>query len=119
MNKTDRFEQWLGGYIRAWGSNDPKDIGRLFTEDAEYFTSPWREPWRGRPGIVEGWLDRKDEPGTWSFESEVVAVDGDLGVVRGVTRYNDPDPDYVNLWLIRLDDAGQCREFTEYWMEIG
>ncbi len=27
-----------------------------------------------------------------------------------------PDETFSNLWLIRLDDAGRCREFTEWWM---
>jgi len=56
---------WTDRYVKAWGSNDPEDIGSLFTDDATYLTAPWREPWRGRDGIVEGWLDRKDAPGDW------------------------------------------------------
>ena len=113
-----RYDAWVRGYMKAWESNDPSDIGRLFTEDAEYFTAPWRKPWRGRQGIVDGWLGRKDNPGTWTFEYEIVIADEKLGVVKGITRYQDPDPGNVNLWLIRLDEAGQCTEFTEYWMEI-
>jgi ketosteroid isomerase-like protein len=113
-----RFDAWVQEYLQAWESNDPEDIGRLFSEEADYFTSPWRKPWRGRAPIVQGWLERKDPPGTWSFEYEVVTAEGSQGVVRGVTRYDEPDPDYVNLWLIRLDDTGRCDEFVEYWMEI-
>ena len=113
-----RYDTWVRGYMKAWESNDPSDIGTLFTENAEYFTAPWRDPWHGRQGIVDGWLGRKDEPGTWTFEYEIAIGDEKLGVFKGTTRYQDPDPDYVNLWLIRLDEAGQCTEFTEYWMEI-
>ena len=115
---SHRFNAWVKDYVRVWGSNAPEDIGGLFSEDAEYFTAPWREPWRGRKAIVEGWLDRKDEPGTWMFEFEVAAIDGNLGVVSGVTNYDDPDPNYVNLWLITLEDAGRCTIFVEYWMEV-
>ena len=114
-----RYDVWVRAYMKAWESNDPEEIGALFTEDAKYFTTPYRKAWAGRQGIVDGWLGRKDQPGTWSFEYEVLIADDQLGVVKGVTRYADPNPDYVNLWLIRLDAGGKhCREFTEYWMEI-
>jgi ketosteroid isomerase-like protein len=113
----DDVRNWVERYEAAWRSNDPDQIGALFAEDARYSTAPFREPWAGRDTIVRGWLDRKDEPGDWSFEHDVVAVDGDLGVVRGVTDYPNDDPSrYSNLWLIRLDGEGRATEFVEFWM---
>jgi uncharacterized protein (TIGR02246 family) len=118
---TDRAtaEDWVQRYLRAWATNDPQQIGELFTDDAAYYTAGFmREPWRGREAIVTGWLERKDEPGTWEFEYEVLGTDEDLAVVRGVTRYLPPDSStYENLWLIRLDPDGRATEFIEYWME--
>ncbi len=111
------LKSWVDAYVRAWDSNDPAAIGDLFADDAAYYTAPFREPWRGRAAIVASWLDRKDEPGTWSFRYEPLAIAGDLGVVRGWTRYADPPREYSNLWLIRLTPDGPCQEFTEWWME--
>jgi ketosteroid isomerase-like protein len=112
-------ERWVEGYIRAWRSNDRDDIGGLFTDDAAYFTAPHREPWRGRRGIVDGWLDRKDEPGDWAFRYEIVAICDDLAFVQGRTDYEGQDPPaYANLWVIRLTEEGRCSEFTEWWMEV-
>jgi uncharacterized protein (TIGR02246 family) len=112
---------WVDAYVRAWTSNNPTDIGALFAEDALYFTSPYESPWRGREGIVATWLERKDEPGTWTFAWEMLAVAGDLGFVRGRTDYaataDQAAQTYHNLWVIRLDDDGRAREFTEWWME--
>ena len=34
----------LEGYIQAWQSNDPADIGQLFTTGAQYFTAPTGNP---------------------------------------------------------------------------
>ena len=53
---------WIASYERAWSSNDAAEIGALFTDDALYFTAPFREPWRRRQEIADGWLARKDEP---------------------------------------------------------
>jgi ketosteroid isomerase-like protein len=108
-------ERWVQGYVRAWGSNDPAAIGELFTEDATYYTAPFRPPWTGRQGIVDGWLDRKDEEGTWEFRFEVLAVADTTGFVRGWTAY--PDVRYSNLWVIHMAANGQCQDFTEWWMK--
>lgn len=105
-------------YVQAWASNDPAEIGALFTDDGRYFTAPHREPWRGRQGIVQGWLDRKDGPGEWSFRYEILAICDDIGFVRGWTKYHTDESDYSNLWTIRLDEQGRCSEFVEWWMEI-
>jgi uncharacterized protein (TIGR02246 family) len=116
--RVDRaaLERWMERYVKAWGSNDPQDIGALFTDDATYYTAPHREPWRSRQGIVDGWLDRKDEPGQWDFRYEVLAIADNLGFVRGWTTYHTDEEDYSNLWVIRLDDQGRCSEFIEWWM---
>ncbi len=110
---------WVEAYIHAWRTNDPDHIGRLFTEDAAYFTTPFAEPWRGRTAIVAGWLDRRDEPDTWTFRHEIMAVADDVGFVRGWTTYTTANPltTYSNLWVVRLGADGRCVEFTEWWME--
>ncbi len=116
MNNLD-FIEWVHGYVQAWSSNEPRDIGRLFAPGATYYTAPFREPWRGREAIIKGWLGRKDESGTFKFDHEILAVDGELAVVRGVTEYSSPPMEYANLWLVRLNDERHCTEFVEYWME--
>ena len=116
MQQSD-VERWMKGYLKAWESNDPQDIGSLFTDDAAYYTAPDRDPWRGRDAIVEGWLGRKDERGDWSFRYEITAVCDDVAFVRGWTEYRN-NPDYSNLWVIRLDESGRCPEYMEWWMEI-
>jgi hypothetical protein len=37
---------WLDGYVRAWGSYDPREIGALFSEDAVYAYNPFDDPVR-------------------------------------------------------------------------
>lgn len=116
MDETT-VSSWVDRYESAWESNDPAAIGGLFAEDAVYAQRPDEEPWRGREGIVAGWLEHKDEPGSWTFRYQVLAVAGDLAFVRGWTHYVDPPTDYSNLWSLRFDADGRCREFTEWWME--
>ena len=117
MPSQEQIRQWVDGYRTAWESNDPQDIGRLFTEQALYYTEPHAEPWRGRQEIVDRWIGIKDEPGDTEFSWDLVATDGDLAIVQAQTIYHDPPQRYSNLWLIRLDPSGQATEFTEWWMK--
>ncbi len=104
-------------YIVAWNSNDPEEIGALFTDDALYHTEPFAAPWRGRTEIIEQWLARKDEPGQATFEWEPLVVTPEVAVVTGTATYKEPPTVYSNLWVMRLDASGRCREFTEWWMQ--
>ena len=112
-----QVQQWVTGYVKAWNSNEPDDITALFTEEALYRTEPFRDPWVGHAEIVRGWLEAKDEPGETAFTYDVLAMDGDLALVKGVTTYREPPRSYSNLWEIRLEDDGRCREFVEWWMK--
>jgi ketosteroid isomerase-like protein len=107
---------WMAGYLRAWKSNDPDEIGALFSDDARYYTEPSAEPWHGRGAIVEGWLGRKDEPGDANFAWTPLVEAGTLAVITGRTTYRSGD-DFDNLWVIRFDGDGRCSEFTEWWMQ--
>ena len=119
---TDRgaVEKWVGRYVRAWSSNDPDEIGGLFTEEAEYYTAPWREPVAGPPGDRRR-LARPEG----RIRDVVVRVGGpgdrrEPGVVRGWTTYTtegDPDPGpFSNLWVIDLTPEGRASRFVEWWM---
>ena len=121
MDNTDEqdaaIRRWLAGYEQAWASNDPDDIRALFTDDAEYRTAPWRDPWRGVDEIVENWLECRDEPDTYTFRWEVLDASPRRHFVRGETTYLGDEPSrYSNLWIVELAPNGRARGFTEWWM---
>lgn len=97
-----RFTDWVTRYRDAWETNDEASIGALFTDEAEYLTEPYAEPWIGRDAIVRGWLDHLDPPGSTQFSFEVIATRENLGLVKGETLYNNPPREYVNLWEVQL-----------------
>ena len=121
MTRAD-VEQWLERYRLAWKTDDPHDIGALFTEDATYAPRPFGEPWKGREAIVAKWIELGDSKNAWQFESEIVAVDGDTGVVRGLTTYpahdNEPEEVYSNIWVIKLAPDGRASSYTEWWVQL-
>jgi hypothetical protein len=119
----DDFAAWLEGYVAAWRSNDAADIGRLFSLDVTYGYRAGTEVVKGRDALVASWLDDPDDPSSWVAHSEPLAVDGEVHVAIGWSRYLQPDgslrEEFSNLFVCRFDGAGQCSEFTEWWMRVG
>ena len=108
--------EWVERYVTAWETNEPEQIGGLFADDgAVYLTAPDVEPRRGREQIVAGWLEDRDEPGTWTFDWSIIHEDEGFVVVQGRTEY-PADRDYLNLWIVRLDGTGRATGFTEWYM---
>ena len=122
-------QAWLDSYVAAWLSYDGDDIGALFTEDVAYRYHPFDDPIVGRKAVVASWLGEsdsdgastRDAPGTYSARYTPVAVDGDVVVATGTSSYSE-QPDgpivriYHNCFVMRFDNEGRCREFTEYYM---
>lgn len=122
---TDRaaLRNWLDRYEVAWRSNDAGTIRELFTDDAVYRWHPWDtgdKIARGIDAVVAAWLGDPDDPESWEFEAEPLAVDGELGVARCRTVYHatadTPRRVYYNVFLVQLTDDGRCRDFDEYYM---
>ncbi len=115
-------QRWLDDYIAAWRSYDPEEIGELFSEDAEYRYQPWGDPLIGRDAIVSDWIGAPDASGTYDAEYSPYSVDGDRAVAVGQSRYTNPDGTlkkvFHNVFLLRFDDDGLCRSFTELFMEL-
>ena len=115
MDRNQLLE-WVAAYERAWRTPGTDVLAELFTPDASYRQSPYREPAVGLPAIAEMWEDERAGPAEiFRVSSEIVAVDGDTGVVRLEVRYGDPvHQEYRNLWIVRLAADGRCRAFEEW-----
>ncbi|HUG32895.1 MAG TPA: nuclear transport factor 2 family protein [Acidimicrobiia bacterium] len=119
----DQVQEWLDGYIEAWASNDPDEIGELFTEDAVYSYRPWENDKvtvRGRDAIVKRWMEHPDDPATWEASYHPFAVDGDRAVSVGWSRYrasgDEPERTYHNAYLLEFGEDGRCSSFHEFWV---
>jgi hypothetical protein len=71
---------------------------------------------------VSGEESSRDAPGTYGAAYAPVAVDGDVVVATGTSRYRDSADGpvvgvYDNCFAMRFDDAGRWREFTEFYVE--
>ena len=122
MTRAD-VDRWLDAYVAAWRSYDRGEIAALFSADVSYRYRPHEEPIEGRDAVVDSWLgEDRDGEGTYDAEYSCVAVDGDVAVATGISRYRESPGGEVsdvfhNAFVMRFDAAGRCTEFTEWFMK--
>jgi len=125
----DTAQDWLDRYVTAWLTYEPDLIGDLFSEDVAYRYHPYDDPVLGREAVVASWLgdatpeaSSRDAMGTFDASYAPVAVDGDVVVAAGTSSYRDQPEGpvvrvYDNCFVMRFDQDGRCREFTEWYVK--
>jgi ketosteroid isomerase-like protein len=114
-------DAWIDAYERAWRTPGTEPLAHLFSDDARYRPSPYEEALRGRAAIAEFWEDERESPDEgFEMRHEIVAVEGDTGVVRVDIDY-ERGTEYRDLWVIGLAPDGRCSDFEEwpFWPEKG
>jgi SnoaL-like domain len=125
----EEVDRWLDAYVEAWKTYDRGQIEALFAEDITYRYHPEDEAIEGRAAVVDSWLgegdhpdaSERDEPGTFDASYTAFAIDGDAAVATGTSSYRERPGGpvarvYDNCFVMRFDDEGRCREFTEWYM---
>ena len=125
----DKAQAWLDAYVEAWRTYEPEQIRALFSTDVAYRYHSYDDPIVGADAVVASWLGEsdaegtssRDAPGTYDARYAPVAVDGDTVVARGVSSYrHEPGGpvmrSYDNCFIMRFDEEGRCREFTEFYV---
>jgi SnoaL-like domain len=115
MNRAG-LRAWVELYERAWRTAGTDLLADLFAAEATYQTAPFEEPFCGLAAIVAMWEGGRHGPHeVFTMHSEVVAVEGEIGVARVEVCYGDPVVQrYRDLWVVRLDAAGRCVAFEEW-----
>lgn len=105
----------MASYERAWRTPGTETLAEIFTPDASYLPSPWGQPVEGLDRLTRFWDDERDGPDeSFTMTSEVVAVDGDVAVVRVAVDYHATASRWRDLWVIHFAEDGRCRAFEEW-----
>ena len=111
-------QQWIERYRRLWESGDADEVVDLFTPDASYRSSVFRDPHVGSDAIRRYWLGAAGAQREVSVRmGHPLITDGRVAVEWWATLI-DPDDGEITLpgcLLLRFADDGRCRELWEYW----
>jgi SnoaL-like domain len=111
-------EEWIGLYAEAWETGNAELVVELFTPDAAYRSSVFREPYVGSDAIRAYW---QRAAGT---QREVVVrtgrpiVTNERVAVEWWTTMVDPDEGEITLpgcLLLCFGPDGRCAALWEYW----
>ena len=109
---------WIEGYRRAWEEDDAELVLTLFTEDASYRSSPFREPNLGHDGIHAYWTRAAGRQTGVKVRMGEPVVDGNVVAVEWWTTMDDPEDAAVTLpgcLLLQFAPDGRCFDLREYW----
>ena len=113
----DDADRWIESYRQAWESGDSHAAAALFSDDARYWSSPFRDPHVGRAGVLEYW---SGATGTQSDTRVVMGtplVDGSHVAVEWWASFRE-DGDPITLpgvLLLAFGRDGLCTLLRENW----
>lgn len=118
MDETE-LDAWLRRYGEAWEARDPDAAAVLFSEDAEYYETPFVAPARGPDGVRYYWANATGNQSDVAFSYEMICVSGDRGMASWsatFTRVSTGVKERLDgVFLLQFDGDGLCRELREWW----
>ena len=113
------FKSWLEAYGRAWRDRNPQAAADLFADDGTYQVTPFLEPMRGRPAILDYWSHVARTEQDIQFGYEVLAVTPEIGIARWSASFlivpTGLPTKLDGIFLISLAPDGRCKSLMEWW----
>jgi hypothetical protein len=109
--------EWLEAYRRAWEDADVEAAVGLFTEEAVYRSSPFREPSVGHDGIRSYWAGATatQEETRVRIGEPIIAGDRVAAEWWATMRDEGEDITLPGCLVLRFAPDGRCEELREYW----
>ena len=111
-------DQWIECYRRAWETANADEVVGLFTPDASYRSSLFREPLLGREAIRQALQRGAGTQQEVAVRMGRPLITDDRVAVEWWTTIIDPDEGEITLpgcLLLRFAPDGRCQDLWEYW----
>jgi hypothetical protein len=117
MAERATVDRWVAEYMRCWREKDADGVAELFTENALYRSSPFREPFVGRAAIRNYWGRATGTQVGIHVEAGVPVCDGNRASVEWwATWATDGVPTTLpGCLMLRFAPDARCEELREYW----
>lgn len=111
------IDSWLAEFKNGWKSKDVGSVLSLFTEDVEYYETPF-EKLEDKKELRREWEKIKDQRNI-DIRTEVFAREENRFAVKWRLSYTEDgkQKELEGVYLIRLNQDNQCEEFWQYFMQ--
>ncbi|RIH83025.1 SnoaL-like domain protein [Calidithermus terrae] len=116
--RREGLERWLRALGQAWEQADAERAAALFDPGVTYRENPFDPPIRGFDAVRRYWLDNLATQQGVKFQGEVLAVEGDVGVVSWRVEFTRvPGGERVRLDGVSVGRfvGGGPVEWREWW----
>jgi hypothetical protein len=118
MDAEAAARNWIDGWSRGWPTEDADLIASLYTEDAVYWSHPFREPHVGSAGAhdyaAQAFLD-ETLVRCWFGEPVAVANRAAVEYWAILRTIDGKDRTLAGTTMLRFAPDGRVAEHREYW----
>jgi hypothetical protein len=110
---------WIEAYGRAWRERDPDAVVGIFTEDAIYRSSPFREPHIGSNGIRAYWEHVTSDQESLDLRFGAPIVEENRAAVEwwAIVEEGGEETTFPGILVLTFASDGRCKELRECWHE--
>lgn len=110
--------RWIRNYRKAWLKKDAKAIASLFTEDAAYYSHPFRPVTHGRKSILDYALGALDVEQVYEVRFGKPVVEGSRAAVDywATMKEKAEDVTLAGCVVLHFAKGGLCNELHDYWV---
>lgn len=108
------IENWLEDFERNWEKKDIESVLELFTEDVDYYETPF-EKLDNKKELREEWRSIKNQSDI-ELETEIFSKEEDKFTVKWRLQYSKNREQNIlkGIYLIKLNSRNKCYEFWQY-----
>ena len=111
------IDKWIHEYLCCWREKDAAGVAELFTENAVYRASPFREPYIGKAAIGEYWKRATSQQVGIQLEAGLPVCEKNRACVEWWATWTTEDGPKTlpGCLVLRFTMYGRCEELREYW----
>ena len=113
------MSNWIAALGKAWEARDAETFSALFTDEADYYWTPFEAPKRGRREIAGAFTDAVSTQRGIRFGFELLDANAEYGLAHWWCAYERETTGAAvqidGIMQVWLDRDGRCVEFREWW----
>jgi hypothetical protein len=114
------LQNWVKKMGETWKEKNPLIIPSLFSENFQYFETPFEKPLTAKKDLIKLWQEVPSSQKDIKFTFEVLSSNGNTGIINWhavFTRIpSNKRAELDGIFYIKLNRKGLCTLFKQWWI---